>query len=481
MKIISMLVLALTVLIAGVVPLFAETEEKTEVERIFSDPATLPQEMREKLDKIIIPNCHFEGANLLSVLRFISGKLKENDPEKHGIEIVYAEEGSGYEMNFRIDMKLQNISGLKLLQSLCRYVNADWFAEDGKLIIYFPEKIIPNPYTLPPQMREKLSKIMVSKKEFEDAPLATIMKYLNDILKENDPEKHGVEIILSEENTEYWQEIRLDVEFVEASGLDTLQSLCQFLKADWLEWGGVLRIRYAPEAYPAPLPDPDDLPEEMRNKLSQITIPKGDFKGITLTMAFKYISDVLKKLDPEKRGVEIALAPEDVDRATEIELDMILEDKPALEVIQSICQLVEADWRAEDGKLIIFFPAEEESALPDPDALPEPMRNKLGTIMIPIFEVKETAFPLFLKRISIELKNNDPEKSGVEIALAAEDMERGMKLKLNMDFKNKSGLEILQPLCQAINANWRAEDEKLIIFFLPDPAPSVKPPETRSE
>ncbi len=264
-----------------------------------------------------------------------------------------------------------------------------------------------------------------------------------------------------------------------------------------------------------PLPDLNILPVDMRNKLRRIIIPLASFEGMYLPVTVEYISDELKRLDPEKRGVPIMLDKKDRKRGEEIQLDIAFWEKTSgLDMIRAVCREANANWRVENGTLVIFLspqgarpatvpdapPPETETSIPDdapsvweriprstrldPNTLPPHLQKKLRTITVSMSHIEGGGLQAILKHISDELKMNDPEGRGVDIVLASKDLKRGEEIsKRGMGFREMSGLDALMSACLVAKANWYVKGEKVVVFFpsKQDPDPAVLPPQIREK
>lgn len=274
-------------------------------------------ELKRKADSIIIPSLEFRGATLSEGFQFLRRKSVELDPEKKGINFVLKFSPEDPVLKTPLTLSLKDIPLTEAIKYITNLANVRWRVEEYAIaIINRSEPVIrTKEYGLP----SGTSHTPIPSLDMAQPDAMAFLK------------RGGVTFPEGTSAVYVARSGRLIVR-----NTDENLSLVDQIVADL--------IKAAPPA----------VQPTRKSKLEEIIIPRLELRETRLAETIDFLSQRIRELDPEKRGVnfQVAWSPE----VEQPPMTISLVNIPALEALKYVINLSGAKYKIESEDRIVIQP-----------------------------------------------------------------------------------------------------------------------------
>lgn len=202
------------------------------------------------------------------------------------------------------------------------------------------------PAAKPGALEEKARRIVVPRMEFVEAPLASVVEFLASKSRELDPEKKGVNIVIHAPPQAQAAKVTLNLRDIPL--LDAIRYVAGIagLKMTAAETVLVLGL---PQASVAAPPRPAASAGSTAEKAKRMVVPHMEFREARVHDAVAFLAAQSRKLDPDKKGVNILLQIPPDAKLPVITLD--LRDIPLLEALDFVARLADLQLTVDEHAL----------------------------------------------------------------------------------------------------------------------------------
>ncbi len=200
---------------------------------------------------------------------------------------------------------------------------------------------------------------------------------------------------------------------------------------------------------------PSLVQEKPKPKAAMIILPHVEFESATLEEAMEFFRSQSRQLDSAKQGINIVLKIPAKRESAAITLS--LKNVPLIEAVRYVASLSDLELTVE-GEVLVLHPKGTFTA----EVVPETtVTKKTAAIIIPHLEFQEATVEEALDFLSIQSKQLDPAKEGLNLVLkgdAATD-----QVKLSLSLTNVPVLEALRYVASLSNLSVTAEGDAFIL------------------
>lgn len=275
------------------------------------------------------------------------------------------------------------------------------------------------------ETKEKLESTILPKAEFNDTPLSSALKFLQQRSVELDPEKKGVVILDARKRAAGFYDTKITLKLSNVPMDEALRYTTSLAQLGFsIKDGAVVveKVKMEPAGQNSSL-------ESNHKKLKEIVIPLFEFNNTPLRDALAFLQMRSVELDkttknPASRGVNVIL--DDDGGSADIRINLRLTNAPLSEAFRYSTELAQAKYAVEAHAIRVYFPGEEEREANEGHEYSDEAKRKIAVvqgkmdeIVLPAVEFSDTPLSdalMFIQQRSIELDKSTG-KLGINVVL----------------------------------------------------------------
>ena len=216
-------------------------------------------------------------------------------------------------------------------------------------------------------------------------------------------------------------------------------------------------------------PDIENGPDWFK-KLNRIIIPSFNFEDVSVKTAVKYLNEESKRLDPEKKGVDISITNPKLDKTP---ISVSGKNISLMKAVELVCNAAGVGTKLSGNKDGVTITLSEEKAHSNYTA----MYRKLKSIIIPSINLEKTKLPDAIKFLEKLAKQYDPEHKGVNIVLNLDKTQTANPPMTTFKSDYSSLFDVMHGICKSAGLHYyvtTTNGKVIITSYLPEKPSSVQ-------